>query len=240
MTTIKADWPAPKNIHACITTRENGFSHTPYDSSNLGEHVGDKIEHVLQNREALQAQLKLTQQPLWLEQTHSTLITDFDGQNTQADACYSNQAHQVCAVMTADCLPLLVCNKDGTEIAAIHAGWRGLVDGVIENSINRFTSTMDQLLVWLGPCISKTHFEVGDDVLTAFMNFDKNSEMHFQKKDNGKYLCDMLNIARQRLMKIGVNNIYASDYCTYANESLFFSYRRDNITGRMASLIWRD
>lgn len=240
MKIINADWPAPKHIKAFTTTRLGGVSQQEYASLNLAQHVGDDKEAVEKNRALLQAEHHLPSPLYWLNQTHSTTIVDFGQQQHTGDACYSDQANQVCIVMTADCLPLLLCDKQGQEIAAIHAGWRGFANGVIANSIKRFNASPDQLLVWLGPCIGKQAFEVGDDVLSAFTSLSAGAKPYFTDKENGKYFFDMAAFAKYYLSTLGVENIYGGDYCTYSNEELFFSYRRDHTTGRMASLIWRE
>jgi hypothetical protein len=239
---IQPDWPAPAHIHALSTTRLGGVSLPPYDSFNLGDHVNDEPDHVLQNRQQLSNAAELSSKPLWLNQTHSSLCVNAkDWQpNTEADACYSQQQGDVCIVMTADCLPLLVCDFQGQEVAAIHAGWRGLCQGVIESTLSHFKAPASDLLVWLGPAISSKAFEVGSEVRHAFIMKQAEATSAFIQSDEQHYFADIYQLARQRLYAQGVEAIYGGDRCTYNEPEHFFSYRRDGQTGRMASLIWKD
>lgn len=238
---IPANWPAPINVHALTTTRLGGVSEYPYTSFNLGGHCGDNPEHVQQNRKILQTALNLSNQVKWLKQTHSDIVIPFaDYNNTnEADGIYTTQALQVCAVLTADCLPILVCNRAGTEIAAIHAGWRGLAKGIIEKGLNHFQSPPSEILAWLGPAIGPKVYEVGEEVLTAFLAQDPQSIQAFQPSPNGRWLVNLYLLATQRLQKKGVTAIYGGDFCTYSDQPRFYSYRRDGqASGRLASLIW--
>ncbi|MDX2319417.1 MAG: peptidoglycan editing factor PgeF [Moritella sp.] len=242
---IQPNWPAPSNVKALSTTRLGGVSHAPYAGLNLGLHVQDNSALVWQNRQLLMTAADLPQQPYWLNQTHSTEVVSLVGQphNAEqlpaADASVTMMTGQVCLVMTADCLPLLICDKAGSQVAAIHAGWRGLLDGVIENTIAKLSATPADLLVWLGPAISQAHFQVGSDVRDAFIAHDANACAAFVT-DGDKWLADLYLLARQRLHALTVNasDIYGGDYCTYRQTDLFYSYRRDNQTGRQASLIY--
>jgi len=241
------DWPAPANIHAATTLRSGGVSKEPYLSLNPATHVNDLSERVLQNRKIISDMLNLPAEPVWLDQIHSNriVIARKTAIPQQADASYSTESAVVCAVMTADCLPLLICSKDGTKIAAIHAGWRGLLSGVISNSILELTLLPpvikpDDLLIWLGPAIGPNCFEVGIEVREAFMEKSKLYEIAFKEKINGKYLADIYQLARIELSKLGISHVYGGTFCTLTEEDRFFSYRRDNQTGRMATLIWKD
>lgn len=239
-TLIFPDWPQPKNVSSCSTTRAGGVSLPPFDSLNLGDHVDDRPEAVSENRQRLVELAQLPQQPVWLEQVHGTHVLHLDGgepKNKQADAVYSNQAGQVCAIMTADCLPVLFCNQAGTEVAAAHAGWRGLCNGVLENTVRQFISPANEIMAWLGPAIGAKKFEVGAEVRQAFINQSPDLASAFIPH-NGKYLADIYLLARKKLNAIGINAIYGGDFCTVSDENRFFSYRREGKTGRMASLIW--
>lgn len=237
------DWPVPANVGIAMTNRHGGVSVHPYDSLNLGLHVGDAPELVMANRELLCKQLALTAEPVWLEQVHGTHVLNLDALSlapavdTQiADASYSRTASQVCAIMTADCLPVLLCNQAGTEVAAAHAGWRGLCDGVIEATAAQFSSPMDELIAYLGPAIGPQKFEVGVEVQQAFCTLHPQAAVCFIPSGN-KYLADIIGLAKLRLSLLGINHIYSADICTVSDTD-YFSYRRDKVTGRMASLIW--
>ena len=241
------NWPAPANIHTATTLRTGGVSNKPYSSLNPATHVNDLTENVLQNRKVISDMLGLPSEPVWLDQVHSNHIVKAEkgAIPQQADASYSTESSVVCAVMTADCLPLLICSNDGQKIAAIHAGWRGLLSGIISNSISELTfitpnTKSDDFLVWLGPAIGPNRFEIGTEVREAFMEKSKLYEIAFKKQINGKYLADIYQLAKIELSTLGINNIYGGIYCTMSEEDRFFSYRRDNQTGRMATLIWKD
>ncbi|MDF0606598.1 peptidoglycan editing factor PgeF [Neisseriaceae bacterium TC5R-5] len=238
---FSADWPAPANVHTLITTRNGGVSQAPWNSFNLGMHVGDNPEHVSTNRETLR-QL-LPDEPIWLHQLHGTCVLNADEASehpAEADASVSHRAGKVCVVLTADCLPLLLCNRAGSVVSAIHAGWRGLCDGVIENSVSACAVDNSELLAWLGPAIGPDAFEVGEEVRAAFIAHDPIAESAFTAITEGKYLADIYQLARQRLNALGVTQIYGGNFCTVIERDHFFSYRRDRDTGRMASLIWFD
>lgn len=239
---IKADWPAPPNIHAYTTTRLNGTSPSPFHGFNLATHVGDELNNVITNRLALQKKLLLPSPPVWLNQTHSTVIIDaaLASETPTADASYTTQPHVVCAVLTADCLPLLICDRAGTVVSAIHAGWRGLANGVIEAAINALPVKPADLLVWLGPAISAEVFEVGADVVSAFTQSDAQAIDAFVSIDSSHWLCDLNKLAEMRLARLGVAQVYGGDRCTYTEKNLFYSFRREGKTGRIATLIWRD
>ena len=244
MNWLKADWPAPEFIKAGTTLRQGGMSVAPYNSFNLATHVGDEFVVVEKNR----AMLKVPNAPQWLEQTHSTKAILLPSKETvpKADAAYTSDKNIVCAVMTADCLPLLVTDKDGSCIAAIHAGWRGLCDGIIEETIKSLPAAPESLLVWLGPAIGADVYEVGKEVYDAFtLGVHENAivpevKQAFTPTTAQHWLLDMYQMARLRLNKLGVSHIYGGDHCTLSEDEQFFSYRRDGVTGRMASLIWID
>ena len=242
MQAIFPRWAAPAHVHALTTIRTNGVSQAPFDSFNLGGHVGDDPASVAANRRLLEERFKLPQQPLFLNQTHSTRVIElpYQGNNLDADATYSKQASQVCLVMTADCLPVLFCDKDGCQVAAAHAGWRGLCDGVLEETVAQFSGAVSNIMAWLGPAIGPDAFRVGEDVIAQFVAVDPNARLAFREDPNapGKYLGDLYQIARQRLNKLGIHEISGGEHCTFHDAARFFSYRRDNQTGRMASLIW--
>lgn len=239
-------WPAPKNIKAYYTTRYPGKSIRPYAAFNLALHVGDNATHVLENRKDLKQYAHLPNTPKWLNQTHSTIALLAETISTEvapdADASYTQKIHEVCVVMTADCLPILVTNKNGTEVAAIHAGWQGLSNGIVENTLLKLSSKPNELMIWIGPSIQQAHYEVGEDFYKAFLSHHLLEEMKvaFAYQSGQKWLANVPLLAVQRLMRLGVaeKNIYLSDECTYANPEKYFSYRRDGVTGRIASLIW--
>ncbi|CNH18361.1 inner membrane protein [Yersinia massiliensis] len=237
---ILPNWPMPAGVKACSTTRHGGISTPPYDSLNLGTHVGDVTTSVIANRQRLVALASLPQMPVWLEQVHGTRVLHLDGEVTldvQADAVYSRVAGQVCAVMTADCLPVLFCSVKGDEVAAAHAGWRGLCAGVLEQTLAQFNAAPASIMAWLGPAIGPQQFEVGEDVKQAFSDIDTQVASAFIPS-GPKYLADIYSLARMRLQAAGVHAIYGGDHCTVTEKQQFFSYRRDGITGRMASLVW--
>lgn len=236
------DWPAPSNIIAGYTTREKGASAGEFAAFNLALHVNDDAQTVLANRAQLDKALPGNKQWQWLEQVHGTEVVSADCSAVQiADASYSNEAGKVCAIMTADCLPILICDLQGKEVAAIHAGWRSLCYGVIENTLARFNASPSNLLVYLGPAISVKAFEVGEDVRQAFLAQAQGqaSMAAFHATKQGKYHADLYQLATIRLHALGVNAIFTEDFCTYQQAERFYSFRRDGQTGRMASFIYR-
>lgn len=232
------EWPAPANVRALQTLRSGGLSQAPWDSFNLAEHVGDNPADVAGNRNLLRQ--KLPAEPCWLTQTHGDFAVDavIAPKMIEADAAFSSQAGVVCAVMTADCLPVLFCDAAGSVVAAAHAGWRGLLSGVLEQTIARMQVPGGQLLAWLGPCIGPENFEVGDEVRQAFVARDSAAKAAFKSLGQSKWLADLPLLARQRLNSAGVLAIFGGGMCTVDEGSRFYSYRRDGVTGRMASLIW--
>lgn len=237
---IVPEWPLPVGVAACSSTRVGGVSQAAWDSLNLGAHCGDNPEHVEENRKRMFAAGKLPSKPVWLEQVHGKDVLHLTGEPyafKRADASYSKTPGTVCAVMTADCLPVLFCNKAGTEVAAAHAGWRGLCDGVLEETVDCFNDSPENILAWFGPAIGPLAFEVGPEVREAFMARDTNAVDAFRPAGE-KYYADIYLLARQRLANLGVTNVFGGDRCTFSEKDDFFSYRRDRITGRMASFIW--
>jgi YfiH family protein len=235
------DWPAPANVHAAMTLRTGGVSAGSYASLNPALHVGDEPKAVIRNRQLICEKLGLPSEPVWLEQIHGNKVVKAGplAGVPQADASYTDASGVVCAVMTADCLPLLFCSSDGVRIAAVHAGWRGLVAGIIGNAVAALGGK--DLLVWLGPAIGPEHFEVGEEVRAAFVQKSPAFAEAFQPhRAEGKWLADIYRLARIELHALGVTKIYGGRYCTIAEPDRFFSYRRDTVTGRMAALIWRD
>ena len=235
---IVPDWPAPANVRALITTRVGGASRGAYAGFNLGLRSGDDANAVSANRAALRR--RLPAEPLWLRQVHGVAVVDADAAagETEADAAVARNAGRVCAVLTADCLPLLLCDQAGTVVAAVHAGWRGLCAGVIEAAVCAMERPPGLLLAYLGPAIGAQAYEVGAEVRAAFLAADAQSDAAFALGKPGKYYADLYALARGRLRRAGVDAIYGGGYCTYTDAQRFFSYRRDGATGRMASLIW--
>ncbi|MFZ7230099.1 peptidoglycan editing factor PgeF [Avibacterium avium] len=242
MDALKPNWTAPANIHAFTTLRQGGVSQAPYDSFNLGDHVGDDKNSVKTNRTLLVERFHLPQFPLFLNQTHSTRVIclPYGGNNLDADAVYTNQPNQVCLVMTADCLPVLFTTQQGNEVAAAHAGWRGLCNGILEQTVQQFQAQPQEIIAWLGPAIGPTSFQVGKDVRQQFIAQDHNAAQAFvpDPSEQGKYLADIYHLARLRLSRLGITQITGGEHCTYLEKSAFFSYRREAQTGRMASVIW--
>lgn len=235
---IIPDWPCPANIRAVSTTRCGGVSQKPFDSFNLAMHVGDDPEVVAENRKRLKQRLKLQQEPAWLEQVHGIDVVESPRDLCVADASFSREFYFPCVVMTADCLPVLMTNCQGTAVAAAHAGWRGMLNGVIEQTLAQFADERSELMVWLGPAIGSGAFEVGDEVRDAYVSDLTESVMAFIPGDKGKWFADIYQLARLRLERAGVTAIYGGEFCTYSDAERFFSYRRESQTGRMASLIW--
>lgn len=238
---IHPDWPAPPNVKALQTTRHGGISAAPYDTLNLGAHVGDSPQAVARNRQLLEP--LVPSEPVWLEQVHGTVVANADTASchVQADACITRHRGAVCVVMTADCLPVLLCDEAGTVVGVAHAGWKGLVAGVIEETVKAMDVPPHNLLAWLGPAIGQEAFEVGAEVRTAFIaHHARASEAFIAHGGQGKYLADIYLLARQRLNSLGITRIHGGNYCTYHQKDKFFSYRRDGVTGRMGTFIWLD
>ncbi|MDP1944380.1 MAG: peptidoglycan editing factor PgeF [Rhodoferax sp.] len=248
---ITPDWPAPAGVRAVCTTRTGGVSAAPYESLNLGDHVGDDTAHVAANRAILQE--SISARPVFLNQVHGTQVLTLDAttpDGTVADACLTDQPGLACTVMVADCLPVLFASADGHRVAAAHAGWRGLAGqggaGILEAAVKHMLDNESQanhILAWLGPCIGPQAFEVGDEVRAAFTASDPLAGDCFKPVSAGKWLADLAALARLRLRALGLTQIYGNDssapWCTVGNASRFFSYRRDRVTGRFCASIWR-
>jgi YfiH family protein len=238
---ITPNWPAPANIQAFTTTRLGGFSLAPFDTFNLALHVGDSKTDVLQNREVLTRKKNLPHAPLWLEQNHTSIAVSADipyEAYPEGDASYSFLPDRVCAVMTADCLPILICDIQGTQVAAIHAGWRGLVAGIIPATLDKLKGKPKDLMAWFGPAIGPEAYEVKDDVRDAFLQNKSGKPEHFKPTSSDSYLLNVYAIAQYQLNNLGLTHVFGGEYCTYTDAERFFSYRRSGNTGRMASVIW--
>jgi YfiH family protein len=237
--TVQAQWQAPAAIHACCSTRRGGVSQAPFDELNLGLHVGDRASDVAQNRQRLRADLALPGEPCWMNQTHSARVVTLEQDcSRDADAAITRERGRIAVVMTADCLPILLCNRAGSEVAAIHAGWRGLQAGVIQSTLQAMHSAPAQLMAWIGPSISQPHYEVGAEVYAAFIDTVHAAESCFGANRPGHWLCDLGGLATAVLRSQGVGEVTRSPHCSYRDAGLFYSYRREAVTGRMASLIW--
>jgi len=235
---IIPDWPAPANVKTLQTTRLGGVSSAPYESLNLGDHVGDASLAVARNRMLLNT--LLPSEPVWLQQMHGTVVADAGMASClpQADACIARHRDAVCVVMTADCLPVLLCDTQGSVVGAVHAGWKGLAAGVVEAAVQAMDVTPQNLMAWLGPAISQPAFEVGAEVRAVFVDADPQAAAAFIAGQHGKWLADLYALTRLRLTALGVTRIHGGDFCTYAEREKFFSYRRDGVTGRMGTFIW--
>jgi len=243
---IQPDWPAPSRVRAWATTRSGGVSAAPRASLNLGDHVGDDAASVRRNRELLRATLGLPAEPAWLQQVHGTAVVAAAATPAGmasppvADASWTTAAGVTCAVLTADCLPVLFCNQAGTHVAAAHAGWRGLAAGVLECTIGWLAADgvrPESLLAWLGPAIGPEAYEVGDDVRAAFLQADRAAARAFRARRPGHWLLDLYAAARLRLARAGVTAVFGGEHCTLTEPRRFFSHRRDGVTGRQATLI---
>jgi YfiH family protein len=252
---LMPEWRAPPKVHAAFTLRSGGVSAAPFDSLNLGAHVGDEAAAVVENRRRVRARLSLPEEPAWLEQVHGVEVVDLDAAAPAvgvtrpapaavalpaADAVVSRRAGRVCVVQVADCLPVLLATRDGSAVAAAHAGWRGLAAGVLEATVKILAVEPRDLLAWLGPGIGAAHFEVGAEVRQAFLAQDAAAAAAFAANRRGRWQCDLAGLARRRLARLGIAAVYGGKWCTYADASRFFSYRRDARCGRMAALIWRE
>lgn len=262
ITFIEPTWPAPPNIRALTTTRWGGKSVHPYASFNLAKHVGDNPDHVDQNRQLLQEALSLPAEPYWLNQVHSNRVWILHPNHPEsaalqrhssiqsslnepqsleptADGSYTESANLVCAVLTADCLPVLLCNRQGTAVAAIHVGWRGCLGGILANAVASFKSPPEEILAWLGPAIGPKAYEVGEDLFDAFTQHNALMAKAFEPRPHQKYQANLYQLATLALESNGVKSVYGGEHCTYTENKSFFSYRREGgITGRIASLIW--
>ena len=236
---IQADWPTPNHVKAGTSIRIGGYSHPPYNESNLSLNVGDEPKKVKKNRVKLLTNLGIDTEPVWLKQEHSKKILSVDEKpiDIKADGSYTTKKNRVCVVTTADCVPILFCNNEGTKIAAIHAGWKGICMGIINNTIKIFDCP-ESVFVWIGPCISKKYYEIGEDVYSNFLNYSDSLENSFEKNGAQRWSCSLNNIVKTLLKNSGIKKIYDCGLCTYELNDLFFSYRRDGNTGRTATMIW--
>lgn len=241
---ITPDWPAPPGVRALCTLRRGGVSAGPLQSLNFGTAVGDSPQALAENRRRLVLAAGLPAEPRWLRQVHGTVVADLDepAPPEAADAAVTRSRGVVCAVLTADCLPLLLARTDGSAVAAVHAGWRGLAAGVVEAALARLTApAASEIVAWLGPAIGPANFEVGDEVRAAFVGNDEGADACFIPNARGRWQCDLYGLARRKLAKQGVSAIFGGEHCAFAETERFFSHRRDKgVTGRMATLIWRD
>jgi YfiH family protein len=235
---ILPDWEAPAGVCALSTTRGGGVSASPWHGFNLGSHVGDDPRAVAANRALLRRELPA--EPVWLSQVHGALCVDAAtaAPGAQADASFTRQRGVVCAVLTADCLPVLLCDERATVVGIAHAGWRGLAAGVIEATVAAMDEPGERLMAWLGPAIGPQAFEVGGEVREIFLAADAGAAQAFAAAADGKWLCDIYRLARRRLQALGIRRVAGADFCTVNDTERWFSYRRDGVTGRMASLVW--
>ena len=242
---IRAQWPAPRDVVALTTTRAGGVSSGAYASMNLGAHVGDDPAAVAANRAQLVRHLELPEEPRWLQQVHGARVIragsrEFSDGPPDADAVVCPKGRHVLAVMTADCLPVLLCDTHGRGLAAIHCGWRSLAAGIIGKAVATLGADPDGLLAWLGPAISQPAFEVGDEVRDIFLAEIEDAAACFEPNENERWQADLYALARLYLERANVHRVFGGGYCTYRDSERFFSYRRDGKCGRMATLIYRN
>jgi YfiH family protein len=240
---LKPKWNAPSRVHALTTLRTGGFSTGAYASFNLGDHVGDDAAAVTKNRQKLCQVLALQREPLWLKQVHGTQVINWTNELEtsvayEADACFTRLEDHPCVVLTADCLPVVICDRAGTVVAAVHAGWKGLLSGVIEATVRAMNVPGETLLAWMGPAIGPLAFEVDDAVRNQFIAVDPQAKRAFKPGKAGKWLADIFLLGKQRLNNVGVTAVFGGYACTYTKADQFFSFRRDKDTGRLATLIW--
>lgn len=238
---IEPDWPAPVHVRACQTTRSGGVSRPPFDSLNLGERTADDPDSVAANRARLVSTLGLPEMPRWLAQEHGIRVLDADVARNRppGDAAIASRRDQVCAVLTADCIPVLLCDSAGRQVAAVHAGWRGLAAGVLEATVAGFDAAASELMAWLGPGIGPAAFEVGPEVRHAFCTDDPGAGAGFRPGHGDRWMADLYLLSKRRLARVGVPQVYGGGFCTYEDASRFYSHRRDGArSGRMATLIW--
>lgn len=240
---VRVDWPAPAQVRAVQTCRSGGVSRAPYDSLNLADHVGDAPADVAENRRRLRDRLRLPAEPLWLQQVHGRDVVRLPvgGSAPEADASWTSQAGIVCAVLTADCLPVLFCADDGSAVAAAHAGWRGLAAGVLEATVAAMPVAAHRLHAWLGPAIGPQAFEVGAEVRSRFVDANPGLACCFVPgRGRDRWFADLYDLARLRLRDAGVQSVHGGGACTFRERATYYSYRRDGACGRMASLVWID
>jgi YfiH family protein len=246
-------WQLPPGVRAAFTTRRGGVSLPPWDSFNLAMHVNDAPAHVAANRARLRELLGLQAEPAWLDQVHGVAVSDLDGvaptaptaptaatAPISADASIASRAGSACVVMVADCLPVLFTTRNGEKFGAAHAGWRGLASGVLEATVRALRVPGSDLMAWLGPCISRENFEVGEEVREEFVRQDPCASAYFDRNARGRWQADLVGLAKRRLSQLGVTDVAGGHWCTYADRERFYSHRRDGKGGRMAALIWRE
>lgn len=239
---LMPEWPVSRAVRAAFTLRMGGVSAPPFDSLNLGAHVGDDTAAVAENRRRVRERLSLPAEPDWIEQVHGTRVANLDeardAERAPADAVLTRTPGRVCAVQVADCMPVLIAARDASAVAVAHAGWRGLAAGVLEQTVATLGIPSAELIVWLGPAISARHFEVGGEVRAAFLAHDPGAGAAFAPNARGRWQCDLTALARRRLAALGIGEICGGSWCTFADQSRFFSFRRDGRCGRMAALVW--
>jgi polyphenol oxidase len=251
MEVLRPEWPIPPGVRAAFTLRQGGVSQAPFATLNLGLHTGDAPEAVRENRRRVREALRLPGEPTWLDQIHgpevvalgSGTVAERPGTPARADAAVTREPRRICAIQVADCIPVLLAARDGSAVGAAHAGWRGLVAGVLEATVRALPVDPPEIVAWLGPAIGAAHFEVGEEVREAFLRAGAPLQVHpaasaFVPNARGRWQCDLVALARLRLEGLGVRAIYGGNWCTYADPERFFSYRRDGRCGRMAALIW--
>jgi YfiH family protein len=241
---LEFEWDLPRGVRAAFTTRLGGVSMAPWDSFNVATHVGDDPAHVVANRARLREQLELEHEPAWLNQVHGVAVQDVDIARpsttpVSADAAVTTRAGVACVVMVADCLPELFTTRDGSRVGAAHAGWRGLASGVLEETVRAMRLPGSELRAWMGPCISREHFEVGPEVREEFVRQDACASAYFDRNARGRWQADLIGLARRRLKAVGVDDVSGGSWCTFADRERFYSHRRDGKGGRLAALIWR-
>ena len=240
---LEMGWNLPAGVRAACTTRLGGVSQAPWESFNLATHVGDEPAHVAANRARLRELLGLAREPAWLEQVHGVDVANLDAgvpeEPITADASVTSTTGIACVVMIADCLPVLFTTRDGSRVGAAHAGWRGLAAGVLERTVSAMGVPGGELRVWLGPCISRAHFEVGDEVRDEFLRQDGEADQCFERNARGRWQADLVALAKRRLAGAGVREFSGGEWCTFADPRRFYSHRRDGKGGRLAALIWR-
>jgi YfiH family protein len=237
---IIPDWEVSSNVKAVTTTKIGGFSSRPYSSFNISEYVGDQIENVRKNRELLEQKLNLPSSPLWLHQVHGNRVishTEYS-HNITADAIICNQKNIVCSIQSADCLPIIICHKNAKQIAAIHAGWKGLYNKIIVNTIKQMGCNNNDLIAWIGPSISQKAYQVNATLYDKFVTLEPEYSQFFHSNTSSETFADLKSIAEYQLNNLGISKISIANYCTYYDNEYFYSYRRNNITGRQATLIW--
>ena len=235
------NWPIPDNVRAITTHRGTALSNNDYSSFNLGLHVHDDAKQVMQHRQALKQSLNLPNEPHWLDQIHGTRIITLnkEQQNPQADGSTTQEYQHACVILTADCLPILITNTDGTQVAAIHAGWRGLLAGIIDRAIKQFHCPTKELLVWLGPCIGPLNFEINTTIRQQFIHSHSTWDKSFHQDTDGSWFANLQRLAETRFQELGVHHLHKETRCTFEHRNRFYSYRRDGqYTGRMAHAIW--